>query len=408
MTFALASIKMEFALNTVQAGTLGSMTFLGMLLGASSAGILCDRFGRCKVFQWSMVIWGIASLLCAFVPNIEALMACRVLLGIGMAMEPIAGLALVCEFVPASKRGRYLSLLEGMWPVGFISAGLLAYFLIPIAGWRSLFLAEAIPAIFVFFIRRYLPESPRWLMEAGRPEAAEKAMLKIEQRVRSAQGGAPLPEPKELPASTLVASKNGNFLELWKPGLARRTVMLWSLWFFALLGFYGLTTWLGELLTAKGYGVTKSNLYIVLVSLSGVPAFFALSRLVESWGRKACMIATLLGSAGAAYLYGNASNLPQLICFGLVMQFFMYGIWCSLYAITPELYPTNLRATGAGFASAAGRLGALIGPYVVGVVLPIWGQSCVFSLGAGAFVLGALVVFLLAQETKGKTLEQIS
>jgi putative MFS transporter len=116
----------------------------------------------------------------------------------------------------------------------------------------------------------------------------------------------------------------------------------------------------------------------------------------------------LLGSAIAAYLYGTASNQMQLIIFGLGMQFFLFGMWSVLYAYTPELYPTRIRATGSGFASAVGRLGSLLGPFVVGVVLPIAGQSGVFSLGAGAFVLAALIVLILGEETKGKMLEAIS
>lgn len=202
--------------------------------------------------------------------------------------------------------------------------------------------------------------------------------------------------------------RHASFAELFKPGLIKRTIMLWSLWFFALLGYYGLTTWLGALLTAKGYVLAKSNLYLILITLAGIPGFLTLSKLVEIWGRKPSMIFTLIGSAVGAFLYGNANNLGQLIAFGLVMQFFMYGMWCALYAYTPDLYPTRLRGTGAGFASALGRVGALIGPFVVGIVLPTFGQGAVFALGAGAFMAAALVTFILGEETKGRVLEEIS
>jgi MFS transporter, putative metabolite:H+ symporter len=139
-----------------------------------------------------------------------------------------------------------------------------------------------------------------------------------------------------------------------------------------------------------------------------VPGFLTSAWLVETWGRKGSCVLMLLGSAIAAYLYGTASNQMQLIIFGLGMQFFLFGMWSVLYAYTPELYPTRIRATGSGFASAVGRLGSLLGPFAVGVVLPIAGQNAVFSLGAGAFVLAALIVLILGEETKGKMLEVIS
>lgn len=407
MTFALSSIQKDFALSTAQTGLLGSMTFIGMFFGAFCAGILADRYGRLRILQWSMIGWGIASLLCAVAPSIEILMACRILLGFAMAMEPVAGLALVSEFTPAKERGKMVTYFEGMGILGFITAGILSYFLMPLGGWRLLFVVEATPALFVFFMRRNLPESPRWLEDKGQKEKANQVMTMIECSVEKASGR-PLPAPKLLPAEREVSKKKASLAELFRSGLRKRTLMLWSVWFFALLGYYGLTTWLGALLTAKGYAVTKSSLYLILISLAGIPGFLLLSKLVEIWGRKPSMIFTLLGSALSVYLYGNAGNFVQLILFGCMMQFFMYGMWCALYAYTPDLYPTRLRGTGAGFASALGRLGALLGPYMVGVILPACGQTGVFTMGAGAFTAAALATYLWGEETKGKVLEEIS
>lgn len=407
MTFALAPIKTEFALDTVQAGILGSMTFVGMFIGALGAGFLADHFGRLRVLQWSMICWGIASLLCALAPSVQILMVCRILLGIGMAMELVAASAIVSEFAPAKLRGKMATYMLGLWPLGFISAGLLAYFFIPLGGWRLLFIAQAVPSLFVFFVRRNMPESPRWLAERGYKQLSEEVMAMIEAKVERA-AGEPLPLPRAILNNQNNSTSGKGFAALFKHGLAKRTIMLWGLWFFSLLGYYGLSTWLGTFLTDKGYLVTKSSLYLVLMASAGIPSFILLSKLVEYWGRKPSMIITLLGTAFGACLYGNASNLTQVIVFGLIMQFFMFGMWCALYAYTPDLYPTGLRATGAGCASAAGRVGALIGPYVVGLTLPFLGQAGVFELGAGAFVLAALITFVLGEETKGKILEEIS
>jgi len=209
-----------------------------------------------------------------------------------------------------------------------------------------------------------------------------------------------------------AVSNRFSFMELWSGPYAKRTVMIWSLWFFALLGYYGLTTWLGALLPQAGFPVTQSVFYTLLISLAGIPGFLVAAWLVEAWGRKPTCILMLLGSACMAYLYGGAAvpagHQSLLIIYGLAMQFFMFGMWSVIYAYTPELYPTRCRATGGGFASAVGRLGSLIGPYVVGVVLPMTGQVGVFALGAGCFVIAALVVAALGIETNGKVLEHVS
>jgi MFS transporter, putative metabolite:H+ symporter len=314
--------------------------------------------------------------------------------------------SMVSEIMPAEKRGRYIAFLEGFWPIGFIASGLLIYFVLQVSDWHTVFILQAIPAVFVLVIRRYVPESPRWLAAHGHSERAEQVMQGIEDKVKARLDGKPL--PPAAPQTVAVASEKATIGTLFSGIYARRTTMLWGLWFFALLGFYGLTTWLGALLQAKGFPVTKSVFYTILISLAGIPGFLFSAWLVESWGRKGTLVLNLLGGATACYFYGNAADQTQLIVAGLCMQFFLFGMWSALYAYTPELYPTAVRATGTGFASAIGRIGSLIGPYVIGVILPATGQSGVFALGASAFVIAALSVLILGEETKGRTLESIS
>lgn len=411
MTFVLGSIKAEFALTATQTGLLASSSFLGMFLGAAIAGLLADRFGRKPVFQVSMVFWGVGSLLCGLADNVTSLMLFRVLLGFGMGMEFPIGLSMVSEIVPAKSRGKYVAILEGFWPIGFIAAGVLTYLLLPVIGWRGIFIALSVPAAFVFVVRRRVPESPRWLEDVGREREADSTMAGIEAKVQRAWGAA-LPAVADTYAPAPRRDRKALFTELWRGPYARRTVMLWLVWFFALLGYYGLTTWLGALLQQAGYAVTKSVLYTVYISLAGIPGFIFSAWLLERWGRKPTCALMLLGSAAAAYLYGQAAvlRLPveQLIAAGLCMQFFLFGMWSVLYAYTPELYPTRSRATGSGFASSIGRIGSLAGPYLVGVLLPVTGQGGIFTLGALSFVVAALAVLLLGVETKGRALEEVS
>lgn len=409
LTFVLGSIRTEFGLSPAAAGLLSSMSFIGMFLGASTAGLLADRFGRRAVFQTSMLFWGVGSIACGLAPDAQWLGLARVLLGFGMGMEFPVAQSMVSEMMPARNRGRYIAYLEGFWPIGFICSGLLSLAVLSVASWRWVFILEGLPAIFVLVVRRTVPESPRWLATRGDAAEAERVMARIEAEVEARNGGAPLPPPA-LPSPTAAVMERGptGLSALWHGVYARRTAMLWGLWFFALLGFYGLTTWLGALLQQKGFPVTKSVYYTILISLAGVPGFLAAAWLVEAWGRKSTCVATLLGSAVACYFYGTAGTQEQLILCGLAMQFCLFGMWSVLYAYTPELYPTRVRATGSGFASAIGRLGSLLGPTIVGVVLPAAGTGGVFTLGAGAFVVAAAIVLLLGEETRGRTLEAIS
>jgi MFS transporter, putative metabolite:H+ symporter len=355
----------------------------------------------------SMIIWGLGSLWCSLAPDAVTLGYARLLLGFGMGMEFPVALAMASEFLPAGIRGLYMAILEGFWPLGFIAAGLLSLLLLQYFDWRAVFLAQAIPALFLFVIRLLVPESPRWLAARGRHAEADRVMSEIEAGVAANFGGAPLPEPRPLPLRAL-AGRHVSFVEIWSKTYAKRTVMIWLTWFFALLGFYGLTTWLGALLQDAGYSVSKSVTYTIWISSAGIPGFIASAILVERWGRKPTCVLMLLGSAVAAYLYGHSPSLTMLIAFGLAMQFFLFGMWSVLYAYTPELFPTRARATGAGCASAVGRLGSLLGPYLVGVILPSLGQEAVFALGAGSFLVAAMVVLTLGIETKGQQLEALS
>ncbi|WP_175719514.1 MFS transporter [Burkholderia anthina] len=409
MTFVLGSIKNEFGLSSAEAGMLGSASFAGMAVGALCSGAAADRFGRKPVFQVSMIVWGIGSLLCASATNATSLGIFRLVLGIGMGMELPLAQTLLSEFIPARSRGRYLAMMDGNWPLAFISAGLLSYFVLDAYGWRTLFLIEAIPAIFLFVVRRYVPESPRWLESRGRYLEAGEIVDRIERSVMSRLGLPALPEA--LPMVAEVRNEQG-IRVLWSRGYRQRTLTIGSLWLFALLGFYGLNTWLGALLQQSGLAVTRSVLFTIYISLGGVPGFLWAAWAVERWGRKTTCVITLVGAAVMIFAFGRISHVglqqSVLVAVGALMQFFAFGMWAVLYTYTPELYPSRARASGCGFASFAGRIGALAGPTIVGLILPAWKYDGVFVFGAACFVVAALVVMFFGIETRGSTLEEVS
>ncbi|KJR48431.1 Niacin transporter NiaP [Desulfosporosinus sp. I2] len=407
LTFVLGSIKETFNLTTAQAGLVSSASFLGMAFGASLSGMAADRWGRKLIFQISMIIWGLGSLFCALAQTPEQFAMFRIMLGFGMGMEFPIGQALVSEFMPAKNRGRYIAMLEGLWPIGFILAGVEVFLILPLGGWRWVFIAQAIPAVFIFFFRKIVPESPRWLDDVERYDEAERVMSFFEAKVQKAYGKE-LPPVPDIEYNTRKKEKRFSFMQLWAPGYAKRTILVWFMWFSICFGYYGLTTWLSALLQQAGYSVTKSVFYTIEISLAGIPGFLFAAYIVERFGRKPALIFELIGCAGFVYLYGSASSLQNLIIFGLCMQFCLFGMWSALYAYTPELYPTRARTTGTGFASGIGRVGSLIGISLVGVLLPKIGNTGVFIMGAACFILVAIAVGIFGEETKGRVLEEIS
>ncbi len=409
MTFLLAPVREYFGLSAAESGFVASSSFIGMFVGAGLSGMLGDRFGRKIIFQWSIAIWSAGSIICAMSPNVTMFVIFRFVIGFGMGAEYPIAQSMVSEMIPSRNRGRYLALLEGFWPLGFILAGVIAYLVLPIGGWRWVLVIEGIPGFYLLWIRRKLPESPRWYEIKERYDEAEAIVSHFEERVEQITGK-PLP-PVDSEAKSVVIEKMSfidSFKELWSKAYFKRTVMVWALWFFYLFGYYGITTWVSALMVDKGFSITSSTLYTILISLAAIPGFALASVLIEKWGRKPTLIFYIVGASVTAYFYGATADFVTMIAWGLAMQFFLFGTWSCLYAYSPELYPTRIRATGCGFASAIGRLGSLLAPSIAGVLVGLNTGLNVYTLGIIAFVVAILAVLILGPETKGRTLEEIS
>ncbi len=403
LTFLLGSIVATFGLTPLQAGLLASTTFAGQLVGNVAAGLAADRWGRRAIFQVTMLVWGLASFMAALAWSAPVLMACRFLIGVGVGGEAPVAQAMVSELVPASVRGRTIALMEGGWAVGYVLSGAISTLVLPYLGWRWVFAAVGSLSLVVLLVRRGLPESPRWLAGRGRFAEAEAGVALMEREV-ARRTGAALPPPARY-APPRPGAGRGPLATVFSRDYARRTTMAFGLWFFALIGFFGLSSWIAVLLRAHGFGVVGSVGFVTLITTGGIPGFAAAALLLERIGRKPTTVVFLLASAAGAWAYGNAAGEAALFASGFVMQFFMFGMWSCLYAYTPELYPTRARSTGAGLASAAGRIGAIIGPVAVPRLVDAGGQAAAFEVGAAGFVIAALLVATLGVETRGQTLE---
>ena len=399
--FLVAPITKEFALAPAQVGLVASAGFVGMFLGAAISGRLADRYGRRLIFQATLVLFSVGAVLSALAPTFETLLAARVIAGLGLGGELPVVATLVSEFSPRAQRGRMIVLLESFWAYGTLAAGLIALFVLPQFGWRGAFIVAALPALYVAYLRSALPESPRYLAERGRTAEAEA----IVRRVERASGGALLTL-----GAAIAPARSGrtSIAQLWSPAYARRTAMLWILWFGITFTYYGIFLYVPSLLAARGLSEVRSNEFFFLSTLAQIPGYFSAAWLVERWGRKPTLITYLLGTAGAAFLFGNAGTGTDAFVYAALLSFFNLGAWAIVYTYSPELYPTAIRATGAGMAAAVGRIGGIIGPFLTPVLVPTLGQSGVFALFMVLLVVTALNVWLLAEETKGRSLEEIA
>jgi MFS transporter, putative metabolite:H+ symporter len=407
LTFILAPMSAEFSLTDTQAGLLASVSFIGMVVGASSAGALADRYGRRPVFATSMLVWGAASLLAALSWDLTSLLVARFFIGVGMGAEFPVAQSLLSEFIPAGSRGKYLGFLEGFWPLGFISCGALSLLIVPTLGWRALFVLMAMLSLYAFYLRRAVPESPRWYESKGRLQEAEEALEQFEGKVALATGK-PLPPVDTSAAPPSATGTQVPIAELIGASYRRRTLMVWGLWLCVLLGYYGITTWQAKLLADNGMDVSGSIAFVLLMALWGIPGFFTASLLLERLGRKTVVISFILLSAVTAYIYGSQTSTVGLIAVGSAMQFCFFGMWSALYAYTPEVFATRFRATGCGTASAFGRIGAMIGPLIVPLAMARWNQGAAFAVLAVFMVLGATLVAVWGPETRAKPLEEVS
>jgi len=408
LSYALPDLSEYFGLTKVQGGLVATLTFLGMFFGAFLGGRLADRYGRKPVFAWTLIFYSVASLLSGLAWNFESLLVFRFLLGLGMGAEFPVIIAYISEFMPAKKRGALTNLMEGFWPVGVLLAVVLSRLLIPDFGWRSVFIVMVLPALYVTFIRRHLPESPRWLEMVGRHEEADAVVTMMEKSIE--RKGIVL-EPVKPSAAAPIQTKKPETIPisaLFNQTYIKRTVMLTLFMFTFYFAYYAINTWLPTIINEKGYDIVKTFNYFIIMTLWGIPGFISTYFLVEKWGRKPSMFVYGVITILSVIYMVTANSTTEILIGGSILNFFYFGWICLLYAYVPEQYPTSLRGTGAGLAWSIGRAGSLMGPYVAAVLLGTIGASGVLYLGAGAAILAVLIVALLGEETKGKSLEDLN
>ena len=403
ISFVLPVLAKEWNLTTSQMGMIGSVGLIGMAFGAVIAGSIADKIGRKAVFSLTLLLYSIATGLCALSWNFESLLVFRFFVGFGLGGELPVAATLVSEYAPTKVRGRFIVLLESFWGVGWIVAACIAYWFIPLYGWHWAFIIGAMPALYVFVIRIGMPESVRYLLSKGRTEEAEAIVAQLEERagIKAAH--------HEIEDKTKVLEEvKPSLAAIWSGRFARRTAMLWIAWFGIVFTYYGIFTWLPSLVYNQGFTFIKTFEYVFIMTLAQLPGYFTAAWLVEIIGRKYTLSLFLLMTGVASCFFGQSTTVNAIVTWGCVMSFFNLGAWGVIYTYTPELYPTSIRAFGSGWAAGIGRMGGMLAPAMVGVILERgMKMEAVFYMFTVVLVFVSFMIILLGIETKQKNLENI-
>lgn len=403
LSFVIAQLMTVWSDQAGQLAWVASAGFAGMAIGAALGGSLADRMGRKTVFALTLLLYGLATGLSALSWSVGVLLVLRFVVGLGLGSELPVASTLVSEFSPRRIRGRVVVLLEAFWAVGSIAAALVGYLVIPTSddGWRWALLIGAAPALYAVFVRLKMPESVRFLESRGRHDEAERTVRAFEQAADVAAPTAPsAPTATAEEARVVEEPARASVGRLFGAGMTRRTVAIWVVWFMTNFSYYGAFVWLPSLLVAAGFPLVRSFEYVLIITLAQLPGYAASAWLIERWGRRGTLATFLLGSAVAASFFGFGAvsgSVAQILVAGMALSFFNLGAWGALYAVTPELYPTALRGTGAGWAAGVGRIASIAAPLSVPPLIALGGPPTLFVVFGAVFVVGAVAATLLPE-----------
>ncbi len=380
-----------------------SITFAGMVIGAALAGVFGDRFGRRSAYQVNLLVFGLASLAGAAAPTMGWLIAARFVMGIGLGAEIVVGYVTISEFVPPLSRGRWGTGLAVVTNSSLFVSALVARVVIPDFGWRWMFVIVGVGALFVFVLRRKMPESPRWLESKGRLAEAEAAMRDIERQV-APDGN--LPPIRVVPTTP---PRHGSLKDLFAAGMLMRTV-IGSVVMIALnTATYGFIAFMPSFMIKQGLSIVTSLNYTTLMMFGGPVGALVGYLLADRWGRKRTMVtfSLLVIVFGAAYPQMTEPWLITLAGFLLVAAVYVVvAIGYALYV--PELFPTEIRMRGAGFCNASGRMMTILTPQLIVPLFATTGVTGVVALVGGLMLLMAVLVGLFGVESRAKPLEALT
>ncbi|MEL7974812.1 MFS transporter [Isoptericola sp. F-RaC21] len=376
------------ALTPVEAGHIGSLALVGMLVGSLVAGTLTDRVGRRRIFISSVAIFSLGMLLTSFASTPDTFLAARILTCFGVGGLLPTAVALATEFASPRTRSRTLALVLTGPPTGMVLAAAAAAWLVPTHGARPVYALAGAFLLLLPVLWLRLPESPAYLLARGRAtEAAEVAVVH----------GLETPAPPATPtARTTVRT-------LLTPGMLGATLLIWATTFFSLLTVFGITTWLPQVMTQAGYGLGSSIRFLLVYCVGAVLGTVVAGRLADRVGPKPLVVVGYACAVAALLLIALRPPSAVLLVLVLVAGFGGFGTQNILNDFIARFYPPAVRATGLGWALGVGRLGGIVGPtfgaWVITQSAPLTATSLAFAATAA---LGGLVMLLVPKAVEAR------
>lgn len=391
------ALRKEWMLSGPAFGTLVSLGLVGLMLGALFVAPLADRFGRRPVIIISTILFGIFTLGSAWATNPTELGALRFLTGLGLGGCMPNAISLTSEYSPAKNRAFLVMVMFNGFTLGSLAGGLIAAQLVPTHGWQAVFVVGGIlPLLLVPLFWWGVPESMRFLVASKAPnERIAKIMRRVDPSI-----------PADSDTTYVVAEQHAKQMsvgQLFTDGRARRTILLWVVFFMSLLDVYMLVNWMPALMSSVGAPPTTAILFGVVLQFGGFVGSFPLGWLLDKFGARAVMApAYLLGAAAIAGIgYFATQDIQITMAIVFLAGFGVIGGQTSANAVAAESYPTEVRSTGVGWALGIGRLGSIVGPMVAGILVGMnVTPTMIFYLSAIPAVIGALACIGLGKPAR--------
>jgi putative MFS transporter len=406
LAFALPTLIRLWHISPKQIGLLISASYVGQLAGALAFSALAEKVGRIRGTTAAIAIMSIMSFGCALAGNFPALLACRLVQGIGVGGEMPVAATYINELSRAHGRGRFFLLYEMIFPLGLMATGQLGAWFVPAFGWQSIFLFGGVPGLIIAFLVSRLPESQRWLISKDRLHEAEKIVEQIEaSTTRRIPASA-----NSLSTTTTNLMQRGKWTELLSGFYRGRTLIVWLLWASAFFIANGLNNWMASLYnTVYHLSLRQSLRAASMTNIAQVAVLLICAFSIDRVGRRNWTVgAFILGGGLLAYLgITGAQQAMSVMIFGTLGYGLIGSINAVLYLYTPEIYPTRMRAIGTGLATSWLRIASAVGPALVGLMVGASGIHSVFLMFAGVSIVGAIAATRMV-ETSDRRLEEIA
>jgi MFS transporter, putative metabolite:H+ symporter len=385
-----------------------SVTFVGMMSGAWLSGVLGDRFGRRFCYQFNLGIYGFASIAAALAPSMYWLIFFRLVMGVGMGAEIVVGYGTLSEFIPATWRGRFGTVLNLIINTSLFLSTFLGWLIVPHYGWRWMFAIAGCGALVVWFLRKSMPESPRWLVARGKPEEANRIVSSIEAACKVDSASAIAAAAQQSQRGGEVATQ-GRLADLFSRRLLMRTITAITVLVALFIVNFAFVSWIPTFLVKQGHSISNS-LGLTAVMFAGGPvgsliAFTLAERIGRKWG--IVLFSLICAAFGTAYPFAQSEVAITALGFAITACIYVLSSF-SVASYVPELFPTELRLRGSGVANTVGRAVSIGVPYAVAAAFTGFGIAGVLTLIVGTLLVQALIVGVLGTETRRRSLESIA